>query len=249
MDPRENNRGFTLIELLVVIAVIGILLSILLPSLRKARDYARKTACYNNLRQTGIALQCYLFTEGGRLPSSSHGSHQPHEHWLYVLTQYTQETVLFRCPADPQEHLFLDWEDLPDPIPADVRWSSYGTNYLLDQKSPYHNGKYNKISNVRHPDYCIWIHEAPDSWTSQDHGHPEQWFGNVDLARGDVAWNRHDRRKDSSQTSGTDGRSNYLFLDGRVETLPIKITYDKDGHCYWFPDAAPTWPQWLHTMF
>lgn len=244
-----EKSGFTLIELLVVIAVIGILLSVLLPSLRKARETARRTVCTSNMRQMGIALQCYLVTEGGRLPSSSHSIHQPQQYWLYVLSQYTQEGLLFQCPSDPKLHPFLNWQQVPDPIPPDLRWSSYGTNYLLDQKSPYQNGRFNKISNVRHPEYCIWIHEAPDPWTSQDHGHPEQWFGNLDLAKGDVGWNRHDKRKDTSETGGFDGRSNYLFLDGRVETLPINQTYDKDGRCCWFPDTAPAWPDWLYKMF
>lgn len=241
--------GFTLIELLVVIVIISILLSVLIPSLRKVRESARRTICYSNLRQTGTALACYLMTEGGRLPSSSHSIREPRQYWLYVLTQYTQEKLLFQCPSDRREHPFLDWENLPDPIPDDVRWSSYATNYLLDQNSPYRNGEFNRIAAVRHPDYCIWIHEAPDSWTCQDHGHPEQWFGNIDLAKGDVAWNRHDKRKDSSQTGGYDGRSNYLFLDGHTETLFLKQTYDKNGHCYWFPDSAPTWPDWLYKMF
>lgn len=249
MDRLPRRSAFTLVELLVVIVVIGLLLSILLPSLRKVREVTRRIVCTSNLRQMGIALQCYLMTEDGRVPSSSHGVHEPRRYWLYVLTHYTQENLLFQCPSDAKEHPFLDWADPPHPVPANLRWSSYATNYLLDENSPYQQGAFNRVSNVRHPGYCIWIHEAPDSWTSQDHGHPEQWFGNLDLAKGDVAWNRHDRRKDSSEGSGYEGRSNYLFLDGRVETLPIEKTYEKDGPCYWFPDSAPAWPDWLIHLF
>lgn len=55
-----SRRGFTLIELLVVIAIIAVLIALLLPAVQQAREAARRTACRNNLKQTGLALHNYV---------------------------------------------------------------------------------------------------------------------------------------------------------------------------------------------
>jgi prepilin-type N-terminal cleavage/methylation domain-containing protein len=55
----KKKKGFTLIELLVVIAIIAMLLAIVVPSLRKAKEYARKIICKSNLHQVGLAMGSY----------------------------------------------------------------------------------------------------------------------------------------------------------------------------------------------
>src|SRR3954464_10918619 len=60
MRPKSSKTGFTLVELLVVIGIIAVLISILLPSLNKAREMATRTKCLSNLRQFGTAFTIYL---------------------------------------------------------------------------------------------------------------------------------------------------------------------------------------------
>ena len=64
---RLPTTGFTLIELLVVIAVIAILMALLFPALRKAREAARRAVCMSNLRQLQIAWQTYAENYGGSI--------------------------------------------------------------------------------------------------------------------------------------------------------------------------------------
>ena len=63
--------AFTLIELLVVIAIIALLVSILLPSLNRAKDMARQVVCSTNMRGIGSTAALFAEEHDGKLPAIS----------------------------------------------------------------------------------------------------------------------------------------------------------------------------------
>ena len=107
----RKRRGFTLIELLVVIAIIALLMAILMPVLRKAREQGKDVVCRNNLRQIGLAANFYAGEYGFLIPRSAEwgGEIKP---WFQLFMPFLSQRAvgddyrsvkIFRCPSYPDK--------------------------------------------------------------------------------------------------------------------------------------------------
>lgn len=127
MQPRRH-AGFTLIELLVVVAIIALLISILLPSLQKAREQAKAAVCLANLKAMGTGLQLYKDDNKSFYPGDHTlwGSRASMITWVPRLWRnyLGQNREVFNCPsADPVTRwvkLTTRGNNNSPPIPAAV---------------------------------------------------------------------------------------------------------------------------------
>jgi prepilin-type N-terminal cleavage/methylation domain-containing protein len=110
---KQFQAGFTLIELLVVIAIIALLLSIIMPSLEKARNMAMRVRCANNLKQINLTMSMYVDSNDDVYPCAQDSDPQPpYGYWLwmgrwrsfvepYLSTNITEDNPsVLLCPQD-----------------------------------------------------------------------------------------------------------------------------------------------------
>ena len=102
----QSKRAFTLIELLVVIAIIALLLAIISPALKKAKEAARRIQCRSDLKTIGLSLKIYAEENNGNLPLNEAGN------WAWDVSFFTTDLVMdcggdrdtFYCPSDPTKN-------------------------------------------------------------------------------------------------------------------------------------------------
>mgnify|MGYP002625217210 CR=1 FL=1 len=105
MRPRCRDSAFSVVELLVVISIIVLLVAMLLPALRFARQTAQRAHCQSNMRQMGAALNNFPNDHDGSLPGPSwYGQTPRYNHGTKDLSRWLANYMGLPAP-EPTTHL------------------------------------------------------------------------------------------------------------------------------------------------
>lgn len=185
-----KKQGFSLVELIVVMGIIAILMSMLLPAIKKARQQALVTQCASNLRQIGIALQSYLndnqmvtfwraaninldgmdwYACGGRETGNANLDQANYFNRIIPrpLNKYVQNKLeIFRCPCDDSAPWTTDMTFTIYFAPSQYEW--VGDSYQFNANGyplrplPRHDGGLDgeKFSSIKNSSQTVVFFDA-----------------------------------------------------------------------------------------
>ena len=148
----KGRHAFTLIELLVVIAIIAVLMAILMPTLRAAKDQAKKTVCTGHVKGLVLAMRMYVDDYDGKTHNSPnnglwdnawqhptiikpYGPNENYAYWGIAYYPYTKNKKIFHCPGMKRVDDWPEW-GAPWGLQSQqyFKYCSYGLNSYITNK-------------------------------------------------------------------------------------------------------------------
>ncbi len=281
MNQARLKKGFTLIELLVVISIIALLLSILMPALNRARSMARTVTCQANLRQWGMMWDMYVqsnddsFIRAGQARGNPGWGTAPgrdyERAWWVIMQGMGMEagSDVWLCPegtdrdARGEDFTSATWAlgDVEgNVIDPDNARASYGINaFILNPPDNLHVGG--------HGDNREWFWRTPLNATGSLNDIPVMGCSHnnggwpVETTEPPEFRGERGYRLESMKYYVVDrhqGRTNLLFMDWSVRTVPLKRLWGLRWHAGWnrrnpynpdFEGRRPiNWPDWMRSF-
>ena len=156
-------KRVTLIEILVVVAIIGILASLLLPTLGKARGKARLSVCLNNMKQISMGMSMYAEDNNGSAPHAF----RTVENELEDAGLMSQSSGAWECPEDKGTWSYGGQRPIDNGI--STTYEAQDSSYLMNEKfiaaveyetdgDPSSGEKDNSANNIKNIDQIIEPH-------------------------------------------------------------------------------------------
>ncbi|MCM8537711.1 MAG: type II secretion system GspH family protein [Lentisphaeraceae bacterium] len=192
-----KSKLFTLVELLVVIAIIGILLSLLLPSLSKAREVSKSTLCKSNLKQLALAQNLYINDNNGWICPQSLNSEPAASKILYP--HYLDSSQVWQCVSD-------DVLRMNNAEKKSYTWNR-GTGMHSKDGISYPNEAVAQLGNIN-PMTLLFIEKWRSANRLEFSGGSDELFPTWVSNQSPLAQSWHL------------GRPNFVFVDSHVESRP-----------------------------
>ncbi|MDH4203358.1 MAG: prepilin-type N-terminal cleavage/methylation domain-containing protein [Phycisphaerae bacterium] len=248
----KRTKGFTLIELLVVIAIIALLISVIVPALKNAKDASRRVVCSSNMKQLATGNLSYAAENDDRVVLAMSSDN---EMWLTTILNYCEDPEIKMCPSVNKEPTGGSGSD-PSMGPEGGRGAKIdptdGSCYeywkVQDINLEKHTSSYGMNGYAQYPENNVWGNRelflgkttapmafkvpliAPDVWRS---GYPTS-AANANFTTTPGQYSDHIGRFVFIRH---DDRNNISFIDGHVERVYLPDMGLLKWHREWVPQA------------